>query len=490
MMPDQRRIALPIESGLDLSVGVPQEVITAIYQNSFLLPLTALFLPDASGQRIWKKPEHRRGKEIERKRTALLTQIIPEGWYYSHEARVNFTSQRLQVKINDPVNIDHGEPHLDRFRNNFNALLPYTTDVIGLSEEDLHVFVIAGNLGIFHDDVEIDGLGADIPMQRMKEIHAHLGAVNAVGIVRAMRLRGAPIDEKVERLVFHAIFNHSYPLRVDQFQQGEISIPGVMEKYSEVWDRLPLLSETGALLQEAGGSFDEIDIALQDNEERLMAKWLLRDVYSADKRDSMVPPFLAILRTLFTDPNRPFCSNNLEDHLQRLANFLTPAYKPKDADFVTDLDRIVFEFIRDYREEGMSGFAVEWLGASMPRKWEYVIMMAKALASGNFNLIDKKYDEYAENLWQEYCAEAVGVSEAMVKSKEDKLLQSLIGLEHQRQATLQLMQQKSSGNILTASELNQLYKKIVLADRLPLLGQHAPFPDDLLPVFAVDDLPI
>ncbi len=149
----------------DLSVGVSSEIILKIYQNSFLLPLTGLFLPDVSGQRFWRRAEHL-GKAIEQKRTELLTEFIPEAWYYSHEARVDFTSQRLQVKINDPVNIDHGASHLDRFRNNFNALLPYSTDVLGLSTEDLRDFVIAGNLGILHDDVEIDGLDVKYPFFR------------------------------------------------------------------------------------------------------------------------------------------------------------------------------------------------------------------------------------------------------------------------------------------------------------------------------------
>ena len=221
-----------------------------------------------------------------------------------------------------------------------------------------------------------------------------------------------------------------------------------------------------------------------------MARLLLRDVYSADKRDSMVPPFLAILRTLFTDQNRPFCESDIKLHMAKLEKFLAPGYKQNERDFTTDLDRIMFEFIRDYRAEGMSGFAVEWLGASMTRKWEYAVMITESLASRDFSLVNRKFDEYANSLWDEYFREAVGISESVVKMKGEKLLVALFGLERQRHSAIELMQKKSAIKVIPAGNLSQLYDKIVTANRLPLLRQHAPFPDDLLHVFEVDDLPI
>ena len=190
------------EMGLDTNGEVPRQTISKIYENSFLLPLTTLVMPAGVNHSDWDRRHNQKAREIVDKKIRLLTEIIPAAWYDGNLALHNFTSPRLQAKINDPGNMDHGASHLNRYGNNFRALLPYTTDVVNLPVNDLRDFVIAGEMGVLHDHAEIDALREESSLDNIKEVHAHLGAVNAAGVVRAMRLQGVAIDERVEKLVF------------------------------------------------------------------------------------------------------------------------------------------------------------------------------------------------------------------------------------------------------------------------------------------------
>lgn len=466
---------------INLSEGVPKALELLIYRKSFLMPLTEIVCPPIRLDGV----DFGLQRRLETKKI-LLMHNIPEAWFYSYLGLNFYTSQRLQAIIDNPVNIDHGEPHITRYRNNFFALSPYLADIVSLREKDLQDFMIAGGLSCLHDHVEIDGGNRSIP--NIKAVHAHLGAVNAVGVIRAMRAQGAPISERVEKLVFFAIYHHSYPLRFSQ--SSNISIEKILELYPEAMTDFSVLAETQQLLKSLGISLLDIDVQLDDLTKQRLAQPLLRDVFSADKRDSMVPPFLAILRTMFTDPKRPFSKNDINYHLTKLANFLDSDYKPKEKDFETDLDRIVYEFVRNYYDEGMSGFAVEWLGASMTKKLEYVVKFTKALIDGDFRFISEKFMAYSESLWSEYYMETAEASAENFKIKGDRMFKKLKGLELQYEETIELMKQKTSLPVLNEDDLNLLIEKIINADRLPLVGQHLPFPDKLLPVFTVDDLPI
>lgn len=464
-----------------------------IYWQSFLAPLTEKVL-EGSHQRAWDKRTHAEYRRIQANRVELLMDIIPEGWLYGDLAMRGYTSARLQQKIDDPDNIDHGFFHLDRYGNNGRASDVFVPQLISLSVSQLRDVVMAREMGVLHDHVEIDVEGS---VPNLKAVHGHLGAVNAVGVMKAMQLDGVRFTQQQQALTFYGIYYHPYPLLFNPETAKPLSPMGVLRQYQEILHYFPVLAETEKLLKKRGSGWNEIDVSVRPEEWGLVRLAISR-IYGPDKRDSITPPFLTLLRAMGTDENRLFAEVDVSKHLERLTKFLKQDYQPQEGDFVTDLDRVVFELVRDYRAEGLSEYEVEWLGPPMARKMFYAKEMARVLTSEDFSLIENKFKQYLRELDEEF--EREGVNSVDVTAKAERLTRIQAGVESQKQAVLKMLRKKSEKfrQQFASSEeqgiffktLEILFERIISADRLPLLKKHSPFPDSLLHVFNLDYLPI
>lgn len=464
-----------------------------IYWQSFLAPLTEKVL-EGSHQRAWDKRTHAEYRRIQANRVELLMDIIPEGWLYGDLAMRGYTSLRLQQKIDDPDNIDHGFSHLDRYGNNGRASDVFVPQLISLPVSQLRDVVMAREMGVLHDHVEIDAEGL---VPNLKAVHAHLGAVNVIGAMKAMQLDGVPFTQQQLALTFYGVYYHSYPLLFNPETVKRISPTGVLRQYQEILYHFPVLAETEKLLNERGSGWNEIDVSVRP-EEWALVRLAVSRIYGPDKRDSVTPPFLTLLRTMGTSENYLFAEADVSKHLERLAKFLQLDYRPHERDFVTDLDRVVFELVRDYRAEGLSEYEVEWLGPPMARKMTYVKEMAKVLASEDFSLIENKFEQYLHELDEEF--EQEGANSVNVTAKAERLIRAQAGVESQKQAALKIVRKKSEKfrqQFVSSKEikiffetLDILFERIISANRLPLLKKHSPFPDNLLHVYNLDYLPI
>lgn len=464
-----------------------------IYWQSFLAPLTEKVL-EGSHQRAWDKRIHAEYQRIQANRVELLMDIIPEGWLYGDLAMRGYTSSRLQQKIDDPDNIDHGFFHLDRYGNNGRASDVYVPQLISLPVSQLRDVVMAREIGVLHDHVEIDAEGS---VPNLKAVHAHLGAVNAVGVMKAMQLDGVPFTQQQLALTFYGIYHHSYPLLFNSETVKTLSLTGVLRQYQEILHYFPVLAETEKLLKERGSGWNEIDVSVRP-EGWALVRLAISRIYGPDKRDSITPPFLTLMRTMAANENRLFAEIDVAKHLERLAKSLRPEYQPQERDFVTDLDRVVFELVRDYRAEGLSEYEVEWLGPPMARKMTYSKDIVRVLLSEDFSLVEDKFDQYLRELDEEFEREK-GYS-LNVTEKAERLIRAQSGVESQKQAVLKMVRKKSAkfrqqftspeGGKVFFRNLEILFERIISANRLPLLKKHSPFPDDLLHVFNIDYLPI
>ncbi len=482
------------ELGVDLfREGEVQRLKKDIFWQSFLAPLTERVCK-GSYQRAWDKRTHAEYQRIQANKIELLMNIIPESWLYGDLAMRRYTSARLQQKIDDSGNIDHGFFHLDRYGNNGRASDVYVPQLIGLPVSQLRDVVMAREMGVLHDHVEIDAEGF---VPNLKAVHAHLGAVNDVGVMQAMQLDGVPFTQRQLALDFHGILNHPYPLLFNPEAVNTLSPVGILRQNREILHHFPVLAETEKLLKERGSGWNKIDVSVRP-EELVLVRLAISRIYGPDKRDSITPPLLTLVRTMNTDENRLFAEADVAKHLERLTKFLESNYQPQEKDFVTDLDRVVFELVRDYRAEGLSEYEVEWLGPAMARKMTYAKEMAKALLSEDFSLVEKKFSQYLRELDEEFEREKEHSLNITVKA--ERLVKVQEGVESQKQAVLKMVRKKSDkfrqqftsseGQKVFFKNLEILFERIVSANRLPLLEKHLPFPDDLLHVFSLDYLPI